>query len=273
MCTLTAVHPEPMRPGLERPQFRVVVNRDEQRTRAEALPPRVCRAGSTDAIFPIDPASRGTWIGVNTAGLVLAVLNCNPLQKFIKRPGLRSRGDIVPSLLSCESVTEAVARAADIDARQFPPFRLVAIERERHAVVLGDGVTTTVQTLRRFDGPMMVTSSGLGDHVVETPRRELFQAMLARGVSDIIDRQDAFHSHRWPERRHVSVEMSRADARTVSRTVVEVFGDSVRLTYRALHEIDAIVPMAGRDAHAEAHRGRPMRASATPARIAQGSVA
>ncbi|MBY0112774.1 MAG: NRDE family protein [Phycisphaerales bacterium] len=282
MCTLTAVHPETARSGLERtgperPQFRVVVNRDEQRTRAEALPPRVCRAGGTDAIFPVDPASRGTWIGVNTAGLVLAVLNCNPIHKFITRPGLRSRGDIVPSLLSCESVTEALARAADIDASQYPPFRLVAIERERHAVVLGDGVTTTVQTLRRFDGPMMVTSSGLGDHVVETPRRELFQSMmgsaLARGGCDIVDRQDEFHAHRWPERRHVSVEMSRADARTVSRTVVEVFGDSVRLTYRALHEIDAIVPMAGRDAHAEAHRGLPMRASAIPARLAQGSIA
>lgn len=252
MCTLTAIQPESR--GDETPLFRVVVNRDEQRTRAEALPPRVARTGDHDAIYPIDPASRGTWIGVNTAGLVLAVLNSNPISRPANRPGLRSRGEIVPALLACDSVTAALAAASEIPAHEFPPFRLVAIERDRLGVVLGDSQRTTVQTLRRFDTPFLATSSGLGDHVVEQPRRDLFNATLLRGVSDIADRQDAFHRHCWPDRHHVSVEMSRSDARTVSRTVVEVFRDSVRLTYRALHQIDPRTPMDGRDAHAEASR-------------------
>ncbi len=251
MCTLTAVQIES---GVEPPLFRVVVNRDEQRTRAEALPPRVCRVGSFDAIYPVDPSSRGTWIGVNTAGLVLAVINCNPLAKFNKRAGLRSRGEIVPALLACESVTAAVAAASELDAREFPPFRLVAIERDRLSVVLGDGERMTVQALRRFDGPFLATSSGLGDHIVEQPRRDLFSALVVRGVSAITDRQDAFHRHAWPDRRHISVEMSRADARTVSRTVVEVFRDSIALTYRALQEVGPTAPMTGSDAQAEVSR-------------------
>lgn len=259
MCTLTAIHPEPRRAG-DTPLFRVVVNRDEQRTRAEALPPRIARAGAHDAIYPIDPASRGTWIGVNTAGLVLAVLNSNPISRPTNRPGLRSRGEIVPALLACDSVTAALAAASEIPANEFPPFRLVAIEPDRLGVVGGDSQRAIVQTIRRFDTPFLATSSGLGDHIVEPPRRELFNAALLRGVSDITDRQDAFHRHRWPDRKHVSVEMSRSDARTVSRTVVEVFPDSVRLTYRALHELDAHTPMDGRDAHAEASR-RPTAAS------------
>jgi hypothetical protein len=252
MCTLTAVQPD-ANTG-DALLFRVVVNRDEQRTRAEALPPRVARSGSHDAIYPIDPASRGTWIGVNTAGLVLAVLNSNPIARPANRPGLRSRGEIVPALLACDGVTAALAAASEIPAHEFPPFRLVAIERDRLGVVLGDSQRTTVQILRRFDAPFLATSSGLGDHVVEAPRRELFNTMLLRGVSDVTDRQDAFHRHRWPDRHHVSVEMSRSDARTVSRTVVEVFRDSVRLTYRALHEVDTRTPMDGADAHAEASR-------------------
>jgi hypothetical protein len=254
MCTLTAIQPE--RRADDVPLFRVVVNRDEQRTRAEALPPRVARAGDHDAIYPIDPVSRGTWVGVNTAGLVVAILNSNPIARPTNRPGLRSRGEIVPALLACSSVTAALAAASDIPAHEFPPFRLVAIERDRFVVVLGDSQRTTVQALRRFDAPFLATSSGLGDHIVEQPRRELFNAMLVRGVSDIADRQDAFHRHRWPDRHHVSVEMSRGDARTVSRTVVEVFHDSVRLTYRPLQEIDARTPMDGHDSHAEASRRR-----------------
>ncbi len=253
MCTLTAVQPE-ADAGAHAPLFRVVVNRDEQRTRAEALPPRLARAGSHDAIFPVDPSSRGTWIGVNTAGLVLGVLNANPMVKPANRPGLRSRGEIVPGLLACDSVTAALAEASQLDPRSLPPFRLVAIERDRLGVLLSDGERLTVQTLRRFDGPFLATSSGLGDHIVEQPRRELFNAAVLRGVSPITDRQDAFHRHCWPERRHVSVEMSRADARTVSRTVVEVYRDSISLTYRALQEAGAGTPMTGLDSHAETSR-------------------
>lgn len=252
MCTLTAIQPETRRG--DEPLFRVVVNRDEQRTRADALPPRVAHTGNLDSIFPIDPASRGTWIGVNTAGLVLAVLNANPMHRPANRPGLRSRGEIVPALLACDSVTAALAAASEIQAQHFPPFRLVAIERDRLGVVLGDSDRVTVQTLRRFDTPFLATSSGLGDHVVEQPRRELFNATVLRGVSDIVDRQDAFHRHSWADRHHISVEMSRSDARTVSRTTIEVFRDSVRLTYRSLQEVDTRTPMAGRDAQAEASR-------------------
>lgn len=254
MCTLTAILPK----RGDGPLFRVVVNRDEQRTRAEALPPRVHRVGGHDAIFPVDPTSRGTWIGVNTAGLVLAVLNSNPMQRAIQRPGVRSRGEIVPSLLGCESVTSVVSNAMDLDASAFPAFRLVAIERDRLAVLLGDGQRMTVQCLRPFEAPFLATSSGLGDHVVETPRRELFRELMSPASvldeRDLSQAQDAFHRHRWTDRRHISVEMSRSDARTVSRTVVEVYSDSVRLTYRALHETGESLPMAGQDSRAEATR-------------------
>ncbi len=253
MCTLTAIQPE-SRGGDDSPLFRVVVNRDEQRARAESLPPCITRAGLLDAIYPIDPVSRGTWIGVNTAGLVVGVLNSNPVEKPSNRLGLRSRGEIVPALLACDSVSGAMTAASQLPAHEFPPFRVVAVERDHIGVIVGDGARTMVQTLRRFDTPFFATSSGLGDHIVEQPRRELFDATLLRGVSDISDRQDAFHRHRWHDRLHVSVEMSRSDARTVSRTVVEVFRDSVRLTYCGLREIDARTAMAGHDAQAEVSR-------------------
>ena len=46
---------------------RVVCNRDELRSRAAALPPRVCTFGERRAVMPIDLVSGGTWIAANRA--------------------------------------------------------------------------------------------------------------------------------------------------------------------------------------------------------------
>lgn len=84
----------------------------------------------------------------------------------------------------------------------------------------------------------MATSSSLGDELVDPVRRELFGECLRHAV-DPCEAQDRFHSHQWPDRRHVSVLMARPDARTVSRTIVQIGRDHVRMTYRSLPEVQA----------------------------------
>src|SRR5262249_44773985 len=68
MCTLTVL-------PLEGDRTRLAFNRDELRTRPEALPPQWTHHGSRSAVHPIDPVSNGTWIAANDAGLALALLN------------------------------------------------------------------------------------------------------------------------------------------------------------------------------------------------------
>lgn len=247
MCTVSAI----LGPGVigrissERspsesaPLLRIVCNRDEKRTRTEALPP-VCREfGERTAILPIDPLSRGTWIGVNDAGLALCLLNATVRGErggALPHAGLlRSRGEIIPSLLDCETVSEAIDRAASLESREFPPFRLIAVSRTHVGMVVSQPSRLRVLQLRPMRAPFMATSSSLGDEFVEPIRRELFGELL-RESSDIFEAQHRFHSHQWPNRRHMSVLMARPDARTVSRTIVEVRSDSVRMKYRSLAE-------------------------------------
>jgi hypothetical protein len=63
----------------------------------------------------------------------------------------------------------------------------------------------------------------------------LFMQML-KGQAATPDAQDAFHRHAWPDQLHLSVCMSRADARTVSRTCVELDSQSARMTYTTLND-------------------------------------
>ena len=216
MCTLTVV---PLTSGA----VRIAFNRDESRTRAAGLPPRVLRFGSRCTVLPTDALSGGTWLAVNDTGLAFAVLNGNPPDRDRNAPKPpRSRGEIIPSLVECDSPSAALGACERLNYRDFAPFRLVLIGGGLVADVRWDGRESMVMSRLLGGAPQMFTSSGLGDHLVEGPRRELFREMFASGPETWAAAQHAFHRHRWPGREHLSVNMSRDTARTVSHAVIDL---------------------------------------------------
>ncbi|MCE9563136.1 MAG: NRDE family protein [Planctomycetes bacterium] len=226
MCTLTVI------PGANS-HYRLAFNRDESPTRAKGLPPQVRHFGTHCAIMPIDPVSGGTWLAVNDAGLSLALLNVNLADRDRAAPKPpRSRGEIIPAFLTTDSPAAALVAAEHLlDYRDFAPFRLILIGNGVAADVRWDG-REPMGTSRPVVSPQMFTSSGLGDHVVEGVRGELFEELFAGLPESWEASQDAFHRHRWPGREHISVNMTRATARTVSFSVIEVGPASAVFTYQ-----------------------------------------
>jgi hypothetical protein len=226
MCTVSVIHTG------ER-AVRVVCNRDEVRTRAEALPPSACTLGVRRAVMPIDPVSGGTWIAASDAGVVMTLLNH-------KLPGTRtlhvndgpprSRGTIIPSILRASSFDDAVEDALHLRPREYDPFRLVILDMQSVGEVVSDGVALRAFRTTTDGRPMLFTSSGLGDELVDRPRRELFEQLVPPYFATPAA-QDVFHRHTWEGRKHLSVVMSRADARTVSRTMVELWRGGARMIY------------------------------------------
>jgi hypothetical protein len=101
------------------------------------------------------------------------------------------------------------------------------------ADVRWDGRESMVMSRLVGSTPLLFTSSGLGDHLVEAVRRELFDQMFA-GAPETWERaQHAFHRHRWPQREHLSVNMSRATARTVSHAVIDLAASEAVFLYHA----------------------------------------
>lgn len=223
MCTVTIV-------PSDRPDgWRMACSRDEQHGRPPARPPepRTCRG--VQALLPIDPASGGTWIGVNEHGLALTLLNYNLPQPPTDRD--RSRGVVIPALLHARSVHQVIQGLAGLEQGRMMPFRLVACDG---ASVMLWRSTEPVERVRvdPWDGkPVMWTSSGLGDHLVEAPRRELFESWFGDDASAYTDQQLAFHRHQWPGREPLSVCMHRDDARTVSYTTIDRAPDRITMRY------------------------------------------
>jgi hypothetical protein len=145
----------------------------------------------------------------------------------------RSRGLIIPYVLECALLADAVRLGAALDPRDFDRFRLAMVQRGTVVTVTSDGAELAIK-VTHLARPMMLTSSSLGDALVEKPRRRLFERLFAGERRSWVQAQSLFHRHQWQDRRGISVRMERADAKTVSQTFVSVRGSAIELRYRAL---------------------------------------
>ena len=224
MCTVSIVaHAD----GL-----RMISNRDERLDRAIAREPRVLSLGPQLAAMPNDPAGGGSWIGVNDAGLVAAVLNRHHASARGARGPWTSRGALVPLALASDSIDAALASLQRVDPAQFQPFRLVLAQRSQIALVEGD-TRELRPAAATLCGPWMFTASSLGDFLVDAPRRRLFDWLMDDPASQLRG-QALFHRHQWTDKRDISVVMERGDAATVSRTTVDVGSTGIALEYESL---------------------------------------
>ncbi len=225
MCTLTAI--------TVCPTTFVVMNRDEQRSRATALLPREIVVDSVRVLMPIDPVSNGTWIAATSVGLVFAILNLN-LTPAPHCSFSLSRGSIIPRLVGSPTFDVAISTAQRLAIDELPPFRLAIIGVQDIALLSAsaDGHPLHVQH-HSLGEPLLLSSSGLGDHVVAGRRRTLFDRLLTAPRSAWPASQQRFHAHRWTDCPACSVHMSRADARTVSRVSIERTPQFIAMTYEA----------------------------------------
>ena len=207
MCTLTLIRPAPGR-------LRAIFSRDEQRSRPDGEPPRLLHAGDRTCLAPLDPQGGGTWFGVNDAGLFVCLLNRNDDTPQTAAP--RSRGQLPLILLELPHAHLASQTLAAIDASAFGPCTLVCADAKRTVTFESSGDRFR-QTEHAASAALMLTSSGLGDALVEQPRRTLWHSLIEEWGSPR-SAQAAFHAHRWPTAPHLSVCMEREDARTVSIT-------------------------------------------------------
>jgi hypothetical protein len=151
----------------------------------------------------------------------------------------RSRGTLIPALLGCATIAEALPVVLETDVARYRPFRLLLIDEHQIVECWPDHLGMTSRGVWLEEAEIR-TSSSLGDDKVAGPRLALFDEVV-RGAVYPRMAQDQFHAHQWPAQRAVSVRMSRAGARTVSSTVVEVSARAVRMTYRPIDAPDSLV--------------------------------
>jgi hypothetical protein len=101
MCTVSILRAPWADAGADDgPLWRVVCNRDEQRTRRPAVAPLAGGCAARQFVYPLDPDGGGTWIAATSAGLVFTLLNETEAEGASMPARPVSRGLIIPLLAS-----------------------------------------------------------------------------------------------------------------------------------------------------------------------------
>jgi hypothetical protein len=207
------------------------MNRDELHTRSIAHPPALLHCRSLAAIYPSEP-SGGTWVGVNERGLALALLNWN-FRPDSGRLESESRGRVIPLLLEKSTPRDAAAMLESIDLGRTNPFRLImALHQERHLSEWmwdGDTLHSRPHTWTRNHW----FSSGIDEAGAEHSRRSAMRDAACEPDADSREWILRLHRSHHPERSAYSICMHRADASTVSLTMIDLTDSRAQMSYAA----------------------------------------
>jgi hypothetical protein len=217
MCTLTY--------RLTESGYELFFNRDEQRSRAQAVIPRL--DNELNAIYPIDPIGKGTWLAVHQSGLSLALLNYYQAEKKALQGEFKSRGEIILSLLkNTDNIFEAINC---LPLKDYQPFQLCvflpdfSLNNNKLYSFQWDGIC-----LNEVNNTLPITSSGVDYERVYQARKNTFHQLMKKQLPST----ETFINYHQSQQEDgaLSVNMSREDAHTVSFSQITVNKNDLKET-------------------------------------------
>ncbi|MBK1876999.1 NRDE family protein [Pelagicoccus mobilis] len=210
-------------------RFSLCFNRDERRSRKEALPPKLLERSGPRTLAAIDPEGGGTWLAVNECGLCVYLLNNYAAQARVKPLGEAvSRGKLPLELSLCLSRESANATLLkELDLSCFNPFLIALADRSEVSVFAWDGVALLPVELAR---PLLTTSSYKTEEI-ESYRTKEYERRLAERSGLTASERFAYHTELAHADPAFNPLMLRADSRTHSVSVVEVDEKGIRYRY------------------------------------------
>jgi hypothetical protein len=214
----------------EKDGYIAAMNRDEQRKRAAAVPPAMRRVGQVSALYPQEPGG-GTWIGGNSYGNLLALLNWHSMEKKDLGEKSRSRGELIPAMLGEVDADSTKLALQQFDFTGIYPFRLF-------------GIFPAKQLIRewRWDAERLATkfhewgrhhwfSSSWSDKRAEAERGNACERMWREDLADHSAWLRRLHASHIPEPGPYSICVHREDAATVSYTEVRCGSGELQMRY------------------------------------------
>jgi hypothetical protein len=208
--------------------YELLFNRDELKTRAEALPPRESETAGVRWIGPLDPDGGGTWIAANEAGLTIGVLNGNRAADDALR-AWTSRGLLVPALAAYEDADGVAEALRRLDLAPYRSFRLLAISPGQPALV-AEWDRPALAIDANAEARMPIVSSAFDESAVGRARRAEFARVAGNGPPTL-ERLLAFHRSTEGGPSAFTVAMERPEASTRSLTRVSVDALAVVMRY------------------------------------------
>lgn len=195
----------------------ITMNRDESLQRAPEEPPRIWQEPLI--LAPIDPASAGTWMGVNEGGAWACLLNgyLTESDNAINTP--QSRGSLVPQLLASDNPFDFIE---EINLSNTRSFRFLAGKLNDVFEYFWDGENLSKNKLAS-EAWIFRTSSSLKQDEVSEYRNIAFTNWLDDGAEIAANGIPSIHLYNEPDNKEYGVMMQRdyAETKSITQIVIE----------------------------------------------------
>ena len=222
MCTLSFL---PVKCG-----YVAAMNRDEQRSRAAALVPVIRRSAGRSLVYPQEPGG-GTWIGGNSRGNLLALLNWYSMEPAKLGAKVRSRGGIIPAILGEDTAESSEATLRDVALTGLFPFRLFGFFPEERLIREWRWDTKVLSAAPYAWDRHHWFSSSWSDDAAAAQRGLACERAWQRGSSDPRTWLRKLHASHEPAPGPFSVCVHREDAATVSYTELHWGREGLEMCY------------------------------------------
>jgi len=211
-------------------RLEIFCNRDEQRTRQPALPPKKDTRNGTCYISPEDGDAKGSWIAANEHGLAVTLLNHYPEITPSAPSPIESRGLLVLELMACRDTADVHATLLDQDLTRFRPFWLLSMEPGLNiAKYQWDGNSLYRSAFE--DQVWSVTTSSVQNRAASAYRSVRFEPLLEQLDLPSAKQLRAYHLSQEEEHKDISVRMEREFSLTVSVSHIVIDPDGISFEY------------------------------------------
>ena len=205
----------------------VCFNRDEQRTRSLADPPRLYQGTHHPLVYAKDTKGGGTWFAVSAGGFAVALLNRYPKEIEFEKPGTRSRGRLVLDLIDAPSAEAAFDRFGEEDLSPYAPFFLFILSADAVRASAWDGSALSFPIIPEA---FWTTSSHEATAVIDW-RNQWWSEKCQQGIEKAASVSHLLRSTH-PERPAYGATMDRKDARTVNQIELMLEPGQITFSYR-----------------------------------------
>lgn len=208
-------------------------NRDERKSRAEAMLPAILELPGPKRVAAIDPDGGGSWLAVNEYGLCVYLLNNYAATARLSQgaKGRVSRGELPINLSGFSRRADAVQQLIEkTELADYSPFLLVFADQGGSQAFAWNG--EDLDALDVSEG--MLTTSSFKTAEVQGYREDLFVASVLESGKEPELARSQFHTGISHEDPAFNPLMLREDSRTHSVSTVTVAGERVVFEYQAV---------------------------------------
>lgn len=210
--------------------YRLYFNRDEQRSRIRAELPRLIGWQGSKIIAPIDPKGGGSWIALNSDGVVAFILN-----HYVATPAdddsriYKSRGEIPLTVASMSDFDSSVESIGAFGNEYYRPFLAGVVSPSGDSCVISwDGLELKPVEL----DDSFVTTSSYRPGEVESYRRARYEELKASGGDRWAWSKGLnYHQDLGNSDPAYNPLMSRKDAETHCISVISVTSEKTEFEY------------------------------------------